>query len=605
MAVKLPSARNVTGAVDPSIARDPGLQVSPVAFGSAAGQGMTDVGQGLDQASDAAVQVWDRQSTVAAARELKSFRQAADEELTRLENEDDLSIEQVKAGYGEFLNNRMQQIVQNFAGRPALTAQLEEKLLDTYDRYTAFAGEKAATISRQHILQEIKDEHSSIFQKAYDDPSRLPEVKQEIDDSIDFYTNGLTIEQEMEIRAQQKASAVEFTAEGRIEVGQYDEARSIIRRNASDLPEETQLSMLRRIDRGQFAREEMQQKIAIATATERARSDAKREYMSQLFSDLGIAGELSGGVTLGATEASTGETGGATKAKIFSDASEPSQDAQSVARLYEASKRLALAGETELANSMLRQAQFLAENSPEMKKQQELDKPISEDLARELQFPIGTTMRDATGIVPRSPEAQARLQATATAQGREQVKAEETLSFIDEATAIVDDLQEEIKLDPSIIGATGSLRSTGQTAIQVLDDLGFNDLVESAFDLALSETDLSIDEASSMFDNPALSTLDMIENSLGLIWARMQVPDQRLPVDVIQRSINEMQLTGLRGQEQVAARLQFLEKRFAQKRKGINKRFGLGSEEPEPKKEVPVPYMIDPDGNLVPEKGAG
>ena len=148
--------------------------------------------------------------------------------------------------------------------------------------------------------------------------------------------------------------------------------------------------------------------------------------------------------------------------------------------------------------------------------------------------------------------------------------------------------------------SAGSLRSKGQTAIGVLGDLGMSNVVDVARDIADTDTELGIDAFTEMFESPTLSVLGLIENSVGLILARLRTPEGRVPVDVIRRSIEDVKLTGLTSSEQVMNRLRFVQAHLERRTNAIKKRFGGAPDEPgeDPIADLPR-YRIE-NGKLVP-----
>jgi hypothetical protein len=293
------------------------------------------------------------------------------------------------------------------------------------------------------------------------------------------------------------------------------------------------------------------------------------------------------------------------------EVTDTSQDAREVATLFEASRRLFLAGEDSLARSYVDRAKILMDNSPELRRSKELDKPLSPEMAGILGVGLGSTLRDVSGIVPPSP----REQATQRERGRRQVQGEEQLTFIEEASFTLDELLEEIQEDPTLVGAAGGLRATGRTALNILSDFGLDSIVDSARDLADTETDLGLDDINDLFDDETLSALGLIENSVGLILARLRTPTGRMPVDIIRRSINDVKLTGARGSDDVRVILERVQGQLSRRAKRIRDRFNI----PEPEQDTQdagdttgqpkpqgVPRFRIEDGELVPaDEGAG
>ena len=160
---------------------------------------------------------------------------------------------------------------------------------------------------------------------------------------------------------------------------------------------------------------------------------------------------------------------------------------------------------------------------------------------------------------------------------------------------MISDLLEEIKTDPTIVGIGGSLRATGQTALGVIGDLGARKFVDSVKDLAFENTDLGLDDITKLFDAPTLSVLSVLENSIGLILARLRTPTGRIPVDVIKRSIDDVKLTGLKGSKQVENRLNFVLKQLERRSGAIEQRFDLPG-----KTQIGIPRFRVEGGKLVP-----
>ena len=234
-------------------------------------------------------------------------------------------------------------------------------------------------------------------------------------------------------------------------------------------------------------------------------------------------------------------------------------DARTLTRMLATAQKLNRAGESSLAGNILSQARAFAENSPEIQKSRALNKPLSVKSAAELGVPVGTTMGEVTGITPKSPVQSAREIAIARAEGKQVTKDTVQAGFIGEARIVISGLLKEIKTDPGIVGIRGSLRATGKTAIGVLSDLGATDLVNTAREIALTQTELSLDQQRGLFDSPTLSVLQTIENSVGLILARVRSPVGRLQVAVINLSLQDMKLRGLTSSRQVVDRLTFVD----------------------------------------------
>jgi hypothetical protein len=274
-----------------------------------------------------------------------------------------------------------------------------------------------------------------------------------------------------------------------------------------------------------------------------------------------------------------------------------------VARLTLGARRLLLRGRFQAANTMMSQARTLMQTDPGILQAKELNKPLGREMLAETGMAPGSTMGDLmkSGLSRlRSPEEVSEARARGTAAGKAAVEAEGQLRLLNEGTILIDDLLEDIKLDPTIVGAGGSLRLAGQTATEVLSDLGGSKLVELARDVAGTDTDLGLDEIEEFFGlgNETLSVLGVLENSIGLILARIRQPSGRLLGDVVKRSIADVKLSGLTSSKQVVRRLNFLRKQLGRRSGALKESAGIPEEKPD---DAGIPrFRIDEDGALVP-----
>jgi hypothetical protein len=276
---------------------------------------------------------------------------------------------------------------------------------------------------------------------------------------------------------------------------------------------------------------------------------------------------------------------------------------QDATRLAEAAWGMALAGETARAGAMMQQARFIISTSDDIANDKELDKLLSPKAVQLYGAKVGDTMRDVLGKMPPSIEKQAEIQARGRQRGKKSVDAIEQIGFIDEANLMMSDLMAEIKIDPNIVGILGSIRAGGQTLTGVLGDVGLGKMVDTAKDIIFTDTEAGPDHVFEWFDSPTLSNLKVLENSIGLIFARLRNKSGRVPVEVIRLSIGDVKLSGLTSSTQVQNRLNFLSKQLDRRKARLEKQFDLGGEgEEQLNADVPKWKMVD--GKLVPVGGA-
>ena len=356
---------------------------------------------------------------------------------------------------------------------------------------------------------------------------------------------------------------------------------------SKELSKEDRNSLRSKIQTAKNQRRSIQDDAERAGAMERAKLQARAGVVHEVLSSHGLPG-LNG--------ASNVEPNAI--ANPLGEGVETTSDYKDASRLFVSARALFAAGLNSEANGMMAQAKFIIENSTDIQEQKELDKPVSPELASELGVPLGATMRSVIGQIPDSPTEKARDSARASAKGKEEVKGEATILFIDDASDTIGNLLEEIENDPiALVGATGGLRATGKNMAGILGDLGGQAIVDAAQEMAFTESDLSSSMMGDLFDNENLSLLGVMENSLGLVLARLRTPEGRIPVDIIRRSIEDVNLTGLNSQEKIVTKLKWIKKQLQKRKEGIQKRFAPEGVN-EPGESKPTHRVVD--GKIVP-----
>lgn len=149
-----------------------------------------------------------------------------------------------------------------------------------------------------------------------------------------------------------------------------------------------------------------------------------------------------------------------------------------------------------------------------------------------------------------------------------------------------------LEADPSLVGLPGAARRVGQTISGTINDVGamfgeqgaataqefINTGIQNAASMVESGA-LSEDQFNKMFNDPALSEIRLFENTLGLTLASLRSPDQRIPVSVIERSMQDAKLTGFTSSTDVVNRLKSIQRQIDSRLESMNKR--LGEETPQ------------------------
>lgn len=588
---KLPSSADVP-TVSPRVATDPGVRAPVEAFESSIGIAAQEFAPALGKLAEVAQRRENRRDTVDRSSNINAKNQENEDTLTEADNSGDLSNEPFLDSFIKSVTDATQKRLDTHRATGASedsVATLTQRLQDLDGVIIARANAKSVKIGRQKVLDTFDDRLKPLLDSVNRNPSpenvqlntlALRTLNEDLKGAFDPGEERILERSGQELLALQAIDSL--LLKDKIEEAEDPRFNSML---SADTLQKTK----GRIDRAFFNRAEAQREVQtaeqLAAAKERGKLTARREGIAQILSQVGadpLPTELDG-------------QEGAAVVSPFGPI-ETSEDAQTVSRMFLGARRLLAAGETQMASGLLAQAKFIIQNSPDIQKQQELEKPIDASLASELGVPLGTTLRTVMGRLPRSPEEVAESRAAATARGRGMVAGQEQISFIDDAEQVLGDLLDEVKTDPGIVGIRGTLRATGQTAIGVLSDLGMDTLVEKARDIAFSESDLPLDQVTALFESPTLSVLGTIENSVGLILARLRTPTGRVPVEVIRISIADVRLSGVTSSKQVTNRLGFIRNLLQRRRTAIEQRFGFQQLQA-PMEKLPR-FRVTEDGQL-------
>ena len=284
---------------------------------------------------------------------------------------------------------------------------------------------------------------------------------------------------------------------------------------------------------------------------------------------------------------------------------EVSEDYKSMMRLFAQAQRLLVAeaatGEELGGRDKLAEAAWLAQNSRDIAAGNKLRLPLSTEAAVLMGLPIGSTMADGLGKMLPTIGEQAFERGLAQSQARAVTDAQKQLDFVNEGEEVIEDILEKIRANPEIAGIRGSLLRVAQSTMGTVEDLAdmvplidtLKDVAETIVEDADNGTELSTQGFFDLVHNPETSVIGIIENTIGLISARLAQPTGRLTVKIIDDAIEETQLTGPGGTPAVINRLEFilarLQRRGGRLRERMLRRPGNIAEPDEP---APVPDFV-------------
>jgi len=588
----VPLATQVPAAV---LKSDPGLNVPEGAFQD----GLSHVGElapGISKMAQAAMHQQTREELVSRSSAKNGYRQMMEDEYQNTLTTQDFSKGDTLRSFGEKLSSIKMIILDSHTGSEDSRAMLEVSLGDLEADYIGRASGESVRLGKAHLEKALGDDMEPLLRSVMNNPS-TENLQDQMLNSDRLITNeyavGLTPDEiPLRIDAGREMLASRFI-DSKLRSGKLDEAQAAFSDPLvfDSLSEQARLRINKNINTAIDQRNEINIEVAKATAVEKAKAEGRASIIKAALNPA-----LSGAPSIAP------ETEAAYQGNYFADGTvEATGHYAEAMRLFGGAHKLYMSGMTSEANGLMSSAKFIMENSPAIDRAKEREKPISMELSSSLGLPMGTTMGEVMGMIPPSPAEEAAEVSGARALAKEKVKGARTISFINEADFVITELLDDIKIDPKLVGVVGSIRKGLQTTKEVMLDVGADTLVDTAEGILWDDPDIDpafkvSEEAIGMFDvdDPNISVMNLIENSIAMILARLSTPQgQRIPVDVIKDSRKLAKLTGMQGSKQVQTRLEFLKKMLQRRKERINKRIG----------EDGGPSWIIIDGQVV-KKGA-
>lgn len=199
--VVAPTVENVPQA---RIARDPGVQASPGAFGADVGAATMDAGQAIAQTTDRLAQAAERSQrrmdTVNTARAVSDFRNFGSSEITRLQTEADFADGATAEQYRTGLQDRIEKTLEGYQGSQDAKAALAGRLLEIHDGFISQAA--GATVQAQQALVEgtLQSEVNALTTLSYQAPNNLAAHMDALERRLEEMGPALTRQQEEAFR---------------------------------------------------------------------------------------------------------------------------------------------------------------------------------------------------------------------------------------------------------------------------------------------------------------------------------------------------------------------------------------------------------------------
>lgn len=260
--------------VSPAVSRDPGVTVPTIrvpegAFDSplSAAEELTPAFEELEQV---AIREENRKEAVNLSENKIQYDQITDAELRRLNTEADLSNEDVLREYGEFLEEKKQEILNSHTGSADSFARLTIRLQDIQAVAIGRASGLSVKLGRQKVMDTFDNAITPLATSAATDPSKanIDQLFLDLDSHVDDMAGAFTVSEERALIETGREHISLSALDGLITSGRVEQAEILLADPGvlNSLSPEFQRSVRKRIQTIKFERDEFVRKINQAEA---------------------------------------------------------------------------------------------------------------------------------------------------------------------------------------------------------------------------------------------------------------------------------------------------------------------------------------------------
>ena len=264
--------------------QDPGLRVDPQAFQSPVATAAEEITPAIDAFHQAAVRQQNRRDTVDSAEKINALTLESDNELRRLNAEDDLSREDVLQGYGKFLSDRKNELLSTHGGSDDSMARLNVRLQDVESRAIGQASALSTRLGRERVTTTFNDSLDPLVQAAAEDPTpeNVDGLMVAAETYLDDLKGAFDPSQEQALRAASKEQIALSALDSLITGGRAEAASSLLEnRLFTELTPESQRSARRRIQGVRDAHDKFDREVS-SIESRLGRSLTEQELLSKV-----------------------------------------------------------------------------------------------------------------------------------------------------------------------------------------------------------------------------------------------------------------------------------------------------------------------------------
>ena len=261
MSIRLPIAPTAQNVPSVPVQSDPGVATDPLAFGSAVGGEVTQLGEGLQDIADRQLS---RHEAIDSAHAVNDYNQAASDELLRLNAEQDVSRPGVMEGYGKFLQEQQDKILAQYGGRLGARAALTVDLMDVQARYTGQASALAVQAGHAAIERSLTEATGPLVAAAGSDPASIDDYLLQGERAVDRAAPALAPAAENHARAVVRDAIAGSAVDVQLLRGDVDGAERTVTAVGNALTPESRRAYTNQIGTMRAVQTQTEREIAVA-----------------------------------------------------------------------------------------------------------------------------------------------------------------------------------------------------------------------------------------------------------------------------------------------------------------------------------------------------
>ena len=201
-------------------------------FGAAEGRAQAQFGQAVAGLGDTLAVIEDRRQTrketIERVRDKNKMVRLSEQKMTELQTERDMTDTTLPNEYAQFLEDTVNEIVENHPGRDISRDALKADLLSIKQQYSSNLYKQSVEAGYKVIKTELDNAIKGFADSAADNPLQMEAMFDAVDMTVDDMAPALPEGVEQEYKTKGYSEIIDSVVTGYINAGEYDAALSVL-----------------------------------------------------------------------------------------------------------------------------------------------------------------------------------------------------------------------------------------------------------------------------------------------------------------------------------------------------------------------------------------